>query len=130
MDHHSEMESHYAAGLERQDKRLLMEAAMVALVAEFVGAITGLRPPLERRLFPQQHEPALNRLCDGAVQVVKECEAQQEYRKDMSTPGDEATKIVREFEGIFGSLTATEREWLAQQITNAVIGHVREPASQ
>lgn len=58
--------------MSKQDNRLRMESAMVALVAEFVGSITGLRPPLERRLFPPEYEPALKRLCDGAVQVVKE----------------------------------------------------------
>ena len=55
-------------------ERMRMEKAAVALVAEFIGAITGLRPPLERELFPAQYEPALKRLCDGMVQLVREAE--------------------------------------------------------
>ena len=53
--------------------RVRFEAAVVALVAEFVGSLTGLRPPLERALFPPDQEPALKRLCDGLIQLVREC---------------------------------------------------------
>jgi hypothetical protein len=53
--------------------RVRFEAAVVALVAEFIGSLTGLRPPLERALFPPDQEPALNRLCDGLIQLVREC---------------------------------------------------------
>jgi hypothetical protein len=55
-------------------QRQRLEGAVVALVAEFIGAITGTRPPLERALFPPEMEPALKRLCDGLIQVVRECE--------------------------------------------------------
>jgi hypothetical protein len=54
-------------------RRLRLEGAVVALVAEFLGEITGMRPPWERRLFPPEMEPALKRLCDGLIQVVREC---------------------------------------------------------
>jgi hypothetical protein len=47
--------------------RTKFEAALIALVAEFIGSLTGLRPPLERALFPPDQEPALNRLCDGII---------------------------------------------------------------
>lgn len=69
MTHHEEMESHVAA---HDQKLKLLEAASVALVAEFIGAITGLRPPLERNLFPPEYEPGLRRFVDGMVQLVRE----------------------------------------------------------
>jgi hypothetical protein len=53
-------------------KRDLMEAAVIALIAEFVGELTGLRPPSDRALFPRYMEPALTRLVDGLIQVAKE----------------------------------------------------------
>lgn len=74
-EHHAKMEAHFNNGLARQDNRRMMEAAIVALVAEFIGELTGLRPPLERSLFPPHWTPALNRLCDGLMQVVKETHA-------------------------------------------------------
>jgi hypothetical protein len=52
--------------------RALLEAATIALVAEFIGEITGLRPPLERELFPPEWRSALNRLIDGLQQLRKE----------------------------------------------------------
>jgi hypothetical protein len=54
-------------------ERVKFEAAVIALVAEFVGSLTGLRPPLERALFPPDQEPALARLCDGLIQLAREC---------------------------------------------------------
>ena len=59
-------------GMEDERRRRL-EGAVVALVAEFLGNITGLLPPLERRLFPPEMEPPLKRLCDGLIKVVHEC---------------------------------------------------------
>lgn len=56
-----------------QFNRKRAEAAIIALVAEFVGDITGLKVPTERELFPENMKPALNRLCDGLIQVSKEC---------------------------------------------------------
>lgn len=55
--------------------RARLESAVVALVAEFMGAVTGMRPPMERRLFPEHMEVPLQRLCDGLIQVVQEHEA-------------------------------------------------------
>jgi hypothetical protein len=55
------------------DQRARLEAVVLVLVAEFVGDLTGLRPPTERSLFPPEHEPALWRLCDGLIQAVREC---------------------------------------------------------
>jgi hypothetical protein len=50
----------------------LIETSVIALVAEFLGEVTGLRPPVERELFPPHMRPALDRLCDGLMQIVKE----------------------------------------------------------
>ncbi len=55
------------------EPRARLECAVVALIAEFMGAATGTRPPLERHMFPSEMEPALKRLCDGLIQVVHEC---------------------------------------------------------
>jgi hypothetical protein len=55
------------------EARVRLEGAVVALVAEFMGAATGLRPPSDRAGFPPELEPALKRLCDGLIQVVREC---------------------------------------------------------
>jgi hypothetical protein len=49
----------------------VIEASVIALVAEFVGEVTGLRPPVERELFPPHMKPALDRLCDGLMQIMK-----------------------------------------------------------
>jgi hypothetical protein len=35
---------------------------------------------------------------------------------------EQATKIVAEFEGIFGKLTATERRWLTHRIAGLTTG--------
>lgn len=58
--------------LKAKFKRAFLDATTVALVAEFIGEITGTRPPSERSAFPPEWEPALQRLCDGLVQAVKE----------------------------------------------------------
>ena len=55
-------------------QRARFEAATIALLAEFISALTGLRPPSERALFPPDKLPALQRLCDGLLQVLRECE--------------------------------------------------------
>jgi hypothetical protein len=55
------------------EQRVRLEGAVLALVAEFVGAVTGLRPPIESAVFPPEMRPALDRLCDGLIQVVHEC---------------------------------------------------------
>jgi hypothetical protein len=52
--------------------RAVMEAAVLALVAEFLGAITGSRPPVERSQFPPHMKLELDRLVDGLIQVAKE----------------------------------------------------------
>jgi hypothetical protein len=49
-----------------------MEAATIALLAEFVADLTGFRPPSEGELFPAAWRPALDRLCDGVIQAAKE----------------------------------------------------------
>jgi hypothetical protein len=67
------MSDHDHPGAASSADRKRFEAAVVALVAEFIGSLTGLRPPLERALFPPDQEPALTRLCDGITQLFREC---------------------------------------------------------
>lgn len=50
--------------------RKRLESAIVALLAEFVGTVTGTQPPLERTLFPAEMEPALKQLCDGLIEIL------------------------------------------------------------
>jgi hypothetical protein len=54
------------------ERRARLEGAVIALVAEFMGTVTGTRPPMECALFPPEMRPALARLCDGLIQVVHE----------------------------------------------------------
>jgi hypothetical protein len=55
-------------------RRQRLEGAVVALVAEFMGTVTGTRPPLERTLFPPEMEPALKRLVDGLIKLLHDYE--------------------------------------------------------
>ena len=55
---------------------------MIALTAELIGSITGLRPPLERHLFPPLWLPAINRFIDGAKQVIRESSTYSPVRHD------------------------------------------------
>jgi hypothetical protein len=72
---HFELVKAELAELTKEDTakaRERLESAVVGLVAEFMGRITGLRPPLERRLFPPRMEVPLKLLCDGLIEVVRE----------------------------------------------------------
>ena len=47
-------------------------AATIALIAEFIGSITGTRPPSEAHLFPAEWQPALDTLISGLEQIAQE----------------------------------------------------------
>lgn len=59
-------------------QRELIEAQAIALVADFVGDITGLKPPVERKLFPPYMRPALDRLVDGLLKITRASDAPKE----------------------------------------------------
>lgn len=74
-DHHAELESYNDAMRERQDAqhRLeIMDSAIRALAVEFIGAITGLRPPAEKEAIPSHMRGAFVTFSDGLRQLANE----------------------------------------------------------
>jgi hypothetical protein len=71
--------------------RAEIEASVIALFAQFVGKATGLRPPIERRLFPIALEPHLSQLVDGLLGMSS-------MQLTVSDALDSAAKCLEEYD--------------------------------